>query len=307
MTPFVARAPRLWLDPDAPAVAAAGCRVRGPEVFARVDLVLRQTARWPIAARVLDGVGFRNSLLAGYASPVWSALLLVALLNSVVVRAQHRALHRDGRQRTFPQVKVAHLRALATPGCLEQETAAAMMALAARLETAGEAGDAEAAWALDWLSLAAYGLPDTRRRGGGAARVRRGLRGGDRACFQGLRAVCPTPLAPGPHRGAGEYRPCRTTSGCGASRAEFPMVLPRCERCSTPLPHDVLRSAHISRAPWFPRRIGWRFAGELVWRSVLDEVRDAPEAQQLPPPAPEHEPPWRSIGTALVASERCQA
>jgi predicted RNA methylase len=161
VTPFVARAPRLWLDPDAPAVAAAGCRVRGPEVFARVDLVLRQTARWPIAARVHDGVGFRNSLLAGFASPAWPALLLVALLNSVVVRAQHRALHRDGRQRTFPQVKVAHLRALATPGCLGEDTAAAMMALAARLETAGEAGDAEAAWALDRLSLAAYGLPDT--------------------------------------------------------------------------------------------------------------------------------------------------
>jgi hypothetical protein len=58
-------------------------------------------------------------------------------------------------------VKVAHLRALATPGCLDEDTAAAMMALAARLETAGEAGDAEAAWALDRLSLAAYGLPDT--------------------------------------------------------------------------------------------------------------------------------------------------
>jgi hypothetical protein len=158
---FVARTPRLWLDPTRPRWRRRAVACAGPEVFARVDLVLRQTARWPIAARVQDGVGFRNSLLAGFASPAWPALLLVALLNSVVVRAQHRALHRDGRQRTFPQVKVAHLRALATPGCLGKETAEAMMALAARLETAGEAGDAEAAWAIDRLSLAAYGLPDT--------------------------------------------------------------------------------------------------------------------------------------------------
>ncbi len=159
--PFVARPPRVWLDPSAPAVQAAGARLRSAGDYTRVAFVLRQTARWPIAARVGDGVAFRNSLLAGFASEAWPARLVVALLNSAAVRAQHREAHRDGRQRVFPQVKVAHLRGLATPGCLDAPKIHALCALTDRLEAAGEAGDAAALLALDRLVLEAYGLPAT--------------------------------------------------------------------------------------------------------------------------------------------------
>jgi len=161
VVPFVARAPRVWLDPEASALQASGARLRSAADYARVSFVLRQTARWPIAARVDDGVAFRNSLLAGFASETWPVRLLVALLNSAVVRAQHREAHRDGRQRVFPQVKVGHLRGLATPGCLDDPKARALCALSERLEAAGEAGDAAALLALDRLVLEAYGLPAT--------------------------------------------------------------------------------------------------------------------------------------------------
>jgi hypothetical protein len=40
---------------------------------------------------------------------------VVGLLNSSLYRALHLALRRDARQATFPQVKIAHLRALPRP------------------------------------------------------------------------------------------------------------------------------------------------------------------------------------------------
>ena len=41
--------------------------------------------------------------------------LVVALLNSALYRALHVASRRDARQQAFPQVKIAHLRALPAP------------------------------------------------------------------------------------------------------------------------------------------------------------------------------------------------
>jgi hypothetical protein len=76
--------------------------------------VIRQTARYPIAA-LHRGLPFRNSLLAGFSVAGLPPGLVVGLLNSSLYRALHLALRRDARQATFPQVKIAHLRALPHP------------------------------------------------------------------------------------------------------------------------------------------------------------------------------------------------
>jgi len=111
---FRVGSPRLFLHADPALLKAAGCRLRGLEEYRRARFVVRQTARAPIAA-LSPGLPFRNSLLAGFEVPGYSAELLVGLLNSSLFRAFHLATQRDGRQMTFPQVKVSHLRALPRP------------------------------------------------------------------------------------------------------------------------------------------------------------------------------------------------
>ncbi len=106
--------PRLFLAPDPTILAIARCRVRDRNDYQRVRFVIRQTARYPIAA-LHRGLPFRNSLLAGFAVDDLPAGLVVGLLNSSLYRALHLALRRDARQATFPQVKIAHLRALPRP------------------------------------------------------------------------------------------------------------------------------------------------------------------------------------------------
>ena len=106
--------PRLFLAPDPRALAEARCRVRDRNDYQRVRFVIRQTARYPIAA-LHRGLPFRNSLLAGFDVDGLPPGLVVGLLNSSLYRALHLALRRDARQATFPQVKVAHLRGLPQP------------------------------------------------------------------------------------------------------------------------------------------------------------------------------------------------
>jgi hypothetical protein len=90
-----------------------GRRLRSPDVWQRVALVVRQTARVPVAARS-DGTGFRNSLLAGFADADYPAPFLVAYLNSTPIRWAHYFRHRDARN-GMPQMKIAHLRSLPAP------------------------------------------------------------------------------------------------------------------------------------------------------------------------------------------------
>ena len=91
-----------------------GARLRSQEEFRAVAVVVRQTARYPIAA-ISDGGAFRNSLLAGLRHPAWPAEALVALLNSALVRWTHYQRFRDARQPVMPQVKISHLRAIPAP------------------------------------------------------------------------------------------------------------------------------------------------------------------------------------------------
>lgn len=112
---FAVSVPRLFLRPDRAILAAQRCRLREVAEYARVKLVVRQTAAITIAAR-LDGTPFRNSLLAGFELPEFPFALTLGLLNSTLFRALHLASRRDARQGAFPQVKVGHLRSLPAPG-----------------------------------------------------------------------------------------------------------------------------------------------------------------------------------------------
>jgi hypothetical protein len=112
---FRVGSPRLFLHPDPEVLKAARCRVRAREDYRRVRFVVRQTAKAPIAALHVDGLPFRNTLLAGFDVPDFPPEFVVGLLNSSLYRALHLAKQRDGRQSVFPQVKIAHLRALPRP------------------------------------------------------------------------------------------------------------------------------------------------------------------------------------------------
>jgi hypothetical protein len=106
---FTLLPPRFHVDPQ-----ALGKRLRAAVEFQQVGVVVRQTARYPIAA-LSDGTAFRNSLLACLTHDQWSAHAMVALLNSTLVRWHHYMRFRDARQPVLPQVKISHLRALPAP------------------------------------------------------------------------------------------------------------------------------------------------------------------------------------------------
>jgi len=106
--PFRLSAPRLFCDPR-----ELSGHFRSPVEWQAVRVVIRQTARYPMAA-LSDGGAFRNSVLAAFSDPALSAELLVAYLNSSAVRHYHYLVHRDARQ-GMPQLKIGHLRGLPAP------------------------------------------------------------------------------------------------------------------------------------------------------------------------------------------------
>jgi hypothetical protein len=111
---FSVRSPRLFLNPDSRILHETRCRLKSEEAYRAVDVVVRQTAAFTIAARH-DGCRFRNSLLGAFSTEAVDADLLVGLLNSALYRALHLSRQRDARQAAFPQVKVGHLRRLPMP------------------------------------------------------------------------------------------------------------------------------------------------------------------------------------------------
>jgi hypothetical protein len=106
--PFLRRPPRLHLDPR-----GIEQRIRPPSEWKAVKLLIRQTARYPIAA-LSDGQPFRNSVLAGFESEGLCSFFLLCYLNSTPIRWFHFSRYRDARQ-GMPQVKIAHLRGLPAP------------------------------------------------------------------------------------------------------------------------------------------------------------------------------------------------
>lgn len=136
---------------------ALGRRLRPPAAYEAVAIVVRQTARYPIAA-FSDGMAFRNSLLAVYATDEWPAGLLLALLNSTAVRWLHAMRFRDARQPVLPQMKIGHLRAIPCPPCLTAGLTGELAALGRRLGEANVAISPADRLALDALVGDAYGL-----------------------------------------------------------------------------------------------------------------------------------------------------
>jgi len=84
ITAFRRGAPSTYAD-----AAWFGARLRGDDAWRAVDVLIRQTARVTIAVTA-DGVGFRNSLLAGFACPPYPAGCLVAYLNATPVSGCRR-------------------------------------------------------------------------------------------------------------------------------------------------------------------------------------------------------------------------
>ena len=146
--------PRFHVDRE-----ALGGRIRSPDEFRAVRIVVRQTARYPIAA-LSDGVAFRNSLLAAFELPGWPCGAVVALLNSALVRWLHYMRFRDARQPVMPQVKIGHLRSIPAPRGGLGASVDALQRLGTQLAAAVPAGggDGGARAALDRLVFAMYGL-----------------------------------------------------------------------------------------------------------------------------------------------------
>jgi hypothetical protein len=87
--------------------------IRPAERYAAAHFLIRQTAAYPIVGPRRGATYFRNSLLALYdPADGRSALYLVALLNSRLLRFAYRELVAESAQRAFPQVKVGSLRRL---------------------------------------------------------------------------------------------------------------------------------------------------------------------------------------------------
>lgn len=129
-------------------------RVAAEPRYRDAVIVLRQTASRPIAARHEPWAYFRNSVLACYGAPGHDIDYLLGVLNSEVVARIHRAKFRDARQRTFPQLKISHLRALPIPG----RDIGATYTRIANAARAVQEGDLQARTELEELVGLAYGL-----------------------------------------------------------------------------------------------------------------------------------------------------
>jgi len=113
--PYDLRTPSLWLRLDLEATPERRFRFGPLERYRGVPALVRQTADRPIAALHSAPSYFRNSLLAVREVPGLHPAFVVALLNSEVAALWHRSRFRDARQRSFPQVKVGHLRTQPIP------------------------------------------------------------------------------------------------------------------------------------------------------------------------------------------------
>ncbi|HEX4337392.1 MAG TPA: hypothetical protein VH062_15860 [Polyangiaceae bacterium] len=151
---FRTSAPRTFLAPE-----GLRGRLRDAAAFRSVGVLIRQTARYPIAS-LSDGEPFRNSILAGFPGGGWTAPALAAYLNSSVVRFFHYTRHRDARQ-GMPQLKIGHLRAL--PAIDDATTRDALHAVGERLGRENAGIGPEHREALDDTVAGALGLDDAER------------------------------------------------------------------------------------------------------------------------------------------------
>jgi hypothetical protein len=152
---FDAGKPTIWIDP-------LRLPARFRDRFDDVAILIRQTARHPIAARN-DGLGFRNSLLAGFEDDQWPAGVLLCILNSRLIRWLHYQRFRDARQPILPQMKVGHLRSIPAPTALTNKLRREMKALGDKLGARNEGLTTTESEKLDRLVEQAYGVTESER------------------------------------------------------------------------------------------------------------------------------------------------
>ena len=134
---------------------AFGARFRSAAEWGEVRVLIRQTARFPMAC-LSDGLPFRNSVLAGFETEGVPAGLLVAYLCSAPVRWFHYVRHRDARQ-GMPQIKIVHLRSLPAPRG-DAGTVAALAEIGALLAARNDGARPEEQCSIDDLAGDLLGL-----------------------------------------------------------------------------------------------------------------------------------------------------
>jgi hypothetical protein len=107
--------PLKWLKVGYRAGPGEYFRISPASAYSGVDIILRQTADRPIAARHIHRCHFRNSVLALKIPDGFSVEYVLGVLNSEAACLIYRALAFESRQRAFPQVKVGRLKMVPLP------------------------------------------------------------------------------------------------------------------------------------------------------------------------------------------------
>jgi hypothetical protein len=118
--------PVRWLNASYSKREGEYFRISPEEVYATTDILIRQTASRPVAARHIHRCHFRNSVLALRVPPGFSIEYMLGILNSEAACLLYRASSFESRQRAFPQIKVGSLRNLPIPDPRAKEHATAV-------------------------------------------------------------------------------------------------------------------------------------------------------------------------------------
>jgi hypothetical protein len=107
--------PRRWLNLGYKPSGGEYFRISDARLYRDTDILIRQTASRPVAARHSRRCHFRNSVLALTAPEGFSVDYLLGILNSDAADMLYRAVAPESRQRAFPQIKVHALKRLPIP------------------------------------------------------------------------------------------------------------------------------------------------------------------------------------------------
>jgi hypothetical protein len=107
--PFHCDPPRRWLNVTYKPSGAEYFRVSDVQAYRDVDILIRQTASRPVAARHSHRCHFRNSALGLKAPDGFSVEYLLGVLNSDAARTLYQAHSPGSLQRSFPQITVTAL------------------------------------------------------------------------------------------------------------------------------------------------------------------------------------------------------
>lgn len=151
---FSLRPPKKWLRLDYSPAVGEYFTIKDVSHYAVVPILLRQTAKRPIAALHTEPTYFRNSLLGCMGLPGISHAVTVAWLNSSVVAWYHMVRLREAKQLRFPQVKIKHLRALPLPNWSPQQRTG----IASAVASMAQAPSRHKVQQVDQMLSASFGL-----------------------------------------------------------------------------------------------------------------------------------------------------